>query len=245
METRNPLHPSRPISTTLHSCERDTPPPPTKSFVSYYRVSTDRQGISGLGLEAQQEAVERYIAIENGELVEAFIEIESGKRKNRPQLNAAIALCRRKKAILVIAKLDRLARNVHFVSGLMEAGIEFVACDNPHANRLMVHMLAAFAEHEREMISTRTKAALAAAKARGVRLGVTGKDRARENKAAADDFADHMAPIIDSLVIQEGIKGYEAIAQALNDLRIPSARGGHWHRQTVKNLMERLGNRWG
>ena len=141
-------------------------------FIAYHRVSTDRQGESGLGLDAQRQAVTDYLNGGDWDLVDEFVEVESGKsHKNRPQLAAAMAACKREKATLVIAKLDRLARNVHFVSGLMEAGIDFVAVDNPHANKLMVHMLAAFAEHERDMISQRTKAALAAAKARGVKLG--------------------------------------------------------------------------
>lgn len=243
MVHQSPLGTTGINSTNIYLLPKDTSAPPTKPFVAYYRVSTDRQGQSGLGLDAQQEAVERYVGIEQGNLIETFTEVESGKRKNRPQLTAAISLCRRKKAILVIAKLDRLARNVHFVSGLMESGVDFIACDNPHANRLMVHMLAAFAEHEREMISARTKDALAAAKARGVRLGVAGKDRARENKATADAFAEKMAPILDSLRIHDGLTGYEEMAQALNELRIPTARGGQWHRTTVKRLVERLERR--
>lgn len=242
MEQRTHSDTSGHTHTHIHLLPKDTSAPTTKSFVAYYRVSTDRQGQSGLGLEAQQEAVQRYVGIENGDLIETFTEIESGKRKNRPQLTAAISLCRRKKATLVIAKLDRLARNVHFVSGLMESGVDFVATDNPHANRLMVHMLAAFAEHEREMISTRTKDALAAAKARGVRLGIAGKQRARENKEAADAFAEKMAPILDSLRIHDGLTGYEEMARALNELRIPTARGGHWHRMTVKRLLLRINN---
>ena len=109
-----------------------------------------------------------FLATKPGsQLIEEFTEVESGKKKNRPELTKAIQLCKRQKATLIIAKLDRLARNVHFISGLMESRVEFVACDNPHANRLMVHMLAAFAEHEREMISQRTKEGLRAAKARG------------------------------------------------------------------------------
>jgi DNA invertase Pin-like site-specific DNA recombinase len=146
-------------------------------FVAYYRVSTDRQGRSGLGLEAQREAVMRHLASHAGELRGEFCEIESGKRTDRPQLASAIAAAKKAKATLIIAKLDRLARNVHFISGLMESGVDFVAADNPHANKLMVHLLAAFAEHEREQISQRTKDALAAAKARGARLGRNGADR--------------------------------------------------------------------
>jgi DNA invertase Pin-like site-specific DNA recombinase len=140
-------------------------------FVAYYRVSTDRQGRSGLGLDAQREAVFRHLAGHAGQLVAEFCEIESGSRSDRPQLAAAIAAAKKARATLIIAKLDRLARNVHFISGLMESGVDFVAADNPHANKLMVHMLAAFAEHEREQISQRTKDALAAAKLRGIRLG--------------------------------------------------------------------------
>src|SRR5580704_12543959 len=136
-------------------------------FVSYYRVSTAQQGASGLGLEAQREAVSRHVAGAGGVIVADFTEIESGKKSDRPQIAAALAACRLRRATLVIAKLDRLARNVHFVSSLMESGVDFVACDNPHATRLIIHILVAVAENEREMISGRTIAALAAAKARG------------------------------------------------------------------------------
>lgn len=140
------------------------------SFVAYYRVSTARQGYSGLGLDAQRLAVGRFTA-GRGELVAEFTEIESGRKADRPQLVAAIELTRKHKAILVIAKLDRLARNVAFVSNLMESRIEFIAADMPEAQRVTVHMMAAIAEHERGVISKRTKEALEAAKARGVRLG--------------------------------------------------------------------------
>ena len=139
--------------------------------VAYYRVSTEKQGRSGLGLDAQRSAVARHIAQRGGCLASEFVEVESGRKKDRPQLAAALAAARAHRAVLVIAKLDRLARNVHFVSGLMESGVEFVAADMPTVNRLTVHILAAVAEEEARMISARTKAALAAAKARGVRLG--------------------------------------------------------------------------
>jgi DNA invertase Pin-like site-specific DNA recombinase len=138
-------------------------------FVAYYRVSTTKQGESGLGLEAQREAVARHLGTS---LLAEFTEVESGKRSvNRPQLLAALDMCKRKKATLLIAKLDRLARNVHFISGLLESGVEFVAADNPHANKMTIQLLAVFGEFEREQISARTKAALAAAKARGTVLG--------------------------------------------------------------------------
>ena len=169
-------------------------------FVGYFRVSTDRQGRSGLGLEAQRDAVLRHLAGVGGRLQGEFVEIESGKRNDRPQLAAAITATKKAKATLIIAKLDRLARNVHFVSGLMESGVDFIAADNPHANKLMVHLLAAFAEHEREQISQRTKDALAAAKARGVRLGVNGTDRlAPAHHAEAIERARHLAPVLEGL----------------------------------------------
>ena len=164
-----------------------------KQFIAYFRVSTDRQGRSGLGLDAQREAVLRHLAGVGGMLRGEFIEIESGKRNDRPQLAAAISAANRAKATLIIAKLDRLARNVHFVSGLMESGVDFVAADNPHANKLMVHMLAAFAEHEREQISQRTKDALAAAKARGIRLGRNGADRLAPALSSRGDRASAAA----------------------------------------------------
>jgi DNA invertase Pin-like site-specific DNA recombinase len=141
-------------------------------WVSYLRVSTDAQGSSGLGIEAQRKAVETYLNGVSWTLAQEFIEVESGKRSNnRPQLAAALMACKKLKAKLIVAKLDRLARNVAFISKLMEAGVEFVACDFPHANKLTIHILAAVAEHERELISSRTKEALAAAKARGKKLG--------------------------------------------------------------------------
>src|SRR3954467_1869811 len=140
-----------------------------QGFVAYYRVSTDRQGQSGLGLDAQRSAVAGFVGARA--LIAEFTEVESGKRADRPQLAAALDLCRRQRAMLVIAKLDRLARNVAFIANLMESGVEFTAVDMPSANNLTLHILAAVAEHEREMISARTKAALAAAKARGMKLG--------------------------------------------------------------------------
>src|SRR5688572_7815435 len=131
------------------------------NFDAYYRVSTDRQGKSGLGLEAQQQAVRDYLNGGRWQLVAEVVEVESGKRSDRPKLQEALRLCRLHGATLVIAKLDRLARNVNFVSNLMESGVDFVAVDFPQANRLTVHILAAVAEHEAEAISARTKAALA------------------------------------------------------------------------------------
>jgi DNA invertase Pin-like site-specific DNA recombinase len=215
----------------------------TPKFIAYYRVSTDRQGRSGLGLEAQQQAVCDFLA-GRGKLIESFTEIESGRKKDRPQLAAALDTCRRYKAILVIAKLDRLARNVYFISGLMESRVEFVAVDMPQANRLTIHILAAVAEHEREMISQRTKAALRAAKIRGVKLGSSQPKkgaaiRSQMLRYKADRFTANTRPIIDGLQAQ-GITGYRAISRALNARGIQTANGRQWHPTTVKNLLKRV-----
>ncbi len=150
---------------------------PNGKFVSYLRVSTARQGISGLGLEAQRASVTGYLNGGDWTLVREVLEVESGKRNDRPALADALKLCRKHKATLVIAKLDRLARNVAFISNLMESGAEFVAVDMPQANRFVVHIMAAVAEQEAEAISKRTKAALQAAKERGKKLGGVGSRR--------------------------------------------------------------------
>src|SRR5258705_8282149 len=185
----------------------------SRQFVAYYRVSTDRQGRSGLGVDAQRAAVFRHLASQAGELIGEFCEVESGRRSDRPRLAAAIAAAKKPRATLIIAKLDRLARNVHFISGLIESGVDFVAADNPHANKLMVHLLAAFAEHEREQISQRTKDALAAAKSRGARLGRNGADRlAPTHRAEAIERAQRFAPILNELR-QGGLSARQMAAQ--------------------------------
>lgn len=218
---------------------------PQKSprFVAYYRVSTDRQGKSGLGLEAQQKAVADFLNCGQWCLVGEFTEVESGKHSDRPALAKAIETCRRQKARLVIAKLDRLSRNVAFIATLMDSGVEFVAVDNPHANKLTVHILAAVAEHEREMISERTKAALQAAKARGKRLGNPRLSEAARlgtvaGKAAADQRAVRVLPIIRELRVG-GVTSANAIAAKLNERRVPTARGGRWTHVQVSAILAR------
>lgn len=212
-----------------------------QNFVSYYRVSTEKQGRSGLGLEAQRHAVALFVA-GKGNLLHEFTEVESGQRNDRPELKAALALCRKQKAILVIARLDRLARNVAFIANLMESNVEFVAVDMPYANRLTLHILAAVAEHEREMISKRTKDALAAAKARGQRLGNPSPALARERARAvvmgnAQLFATTHAPLIREL--RTGGLTLRAIAQDLDRRNIPTARGGRWQAAQVRNILTR------
>src|SRR4051812_28811617 len=177
-------------------------------FVSYLRVSTDRQGRSGLGLEAQKKAVEDFLNGGQWKLVAEFLEVESGKRDDRPKLAEAMALCRLHNATLVIAKLDRLSRDAHFLLGLQKAGVRFVAADMPEANEMVVGIMAVVAQAERKMISQRTKAALAAAKARGQRLGkpenlrnqVAGRmqGRLRRTMIAGERAAD-LKPIIADL----------------------------------------------
>jgi len=208
-------------------------------FVSYYRVSTDRQGRSGLGLDAQREAVQKHLAAHAGKLIGEFCEVESGKRSDRPQLAAAIAAAKKTKATLIIAKLDRLARNVHFISGLMESGVEFVADDNPHANKLMVHLLAAFAEHEREQISQRTKDALAAAKARGIRLGRNGADRlAPAYRAEAMERARQLRPLLAEMK-RAGLSARK-MAEQMTARGIPTPTGAAWHAQTIIRMIDRV-----
>jgi len=201
-----------------------------KRYIAYYRVSTARQGQSGLGLEAQKVAVEGFVGA-GGQLIEQFVEIESGSRNDLPELIAALAACRRHSAVLIIAKLDRLARNVAFVSNLMESGVEFIAADNPHASKLTIHILCAVAEHEREMISERTKSALAAAKARGVRLGNPRGNTEHLASARATlqrqttQHAENVLPIIGDIQ-RSGLVSYRQIAKALNARGVSSARGG-------------------
>jgi DNA invertase Pin-like site-specific DNA recombinase len=207
-------------------------------FIAYYRVSTDRQGRSGLGLEAQRAAVGRYLAGIGGILKAEHTEVETGRRNDRPELQKALAACRKHKARLVIAKLDRLSRNVAFIATMMDSGVEFVACDNPHATRLTLHILAAVAEHEREMISARTKAALQAAKARGVRLGRNAERLAPANRTAALDHANQIKDVLAELA-GSGMSARQ-IAAELTARGIPTARGGHWHPQNVIRAMQRV-----
>jgi DNA invertase Pin-like site-specific DNA recombinase len=210
-------------------------------FVSYIRVSTTEQGDSGLGLEAQRRAVSDYLAHEACELIGEFVEVESGSRNDRAELQTAIDLCKRQKATLVIAKLDRLARNVAFISTLMESGLDFVAVDNPHANKLMIHMLAAFAEHERDQISARTKAAHAAAKARGVVLGRYGREvLSKQNHADAIERARELAPTIIELRSQR--LTVQQICEVMNRRGIETVRGKRWHPATVHALLHRVMN---
>nr|WP_294566572.1 recombinase family protein [uncultured Rhodopila sp.] len=221
---------------------------PASRFVAYYRVSTSQQGRSGLGLEAQREAVRVFIGAGSGALAEEFTEVETGKNADRPQLARALDTCRLTGAVLVIAKLDRLSRDAYFLLGLEKAGVEFVAADMPNANRLTVRLMAVIAQEEREMISARTKAALAAAKARGTKLGGnrggpnvdSAKGRAARSRAA-DDYARQVGPI--ALAAWQDAGGatgsYGRAAAILKARGIRTPRGGQWTRAAVRSLIQR------
>jgi DNA invertase Pin-like site-specific DNA recombinase len=225
-------------------------------LVAYYRVSTKRQGESGLGLAGQQSDVERYARGHGGEVIRQFVEVESGKRRDRPELAKALAFAKRAKATLVVAKLDRLARNVAFTSSLMEAGVDFVACDNPHANRLTIHILAAVAEDEARRISERTKTALAIAKKRGVMLGSSRPNhwKGRENRRRAGAKAGGMAAAdahrrtadeayADLIPMMSTWRGegrsLQQIADALNDEGYRTRRSAAWNRVQVGRVLQR------
>lgn len=220
----------------------------TGRFISYLRVSTAQQGTSGLGLEAQREAVLQYLNGGKWKLVEEVVEIESGKRNDRPALAQALRLAKKHRATLVIAKLDRLARNVHFISGLMESGVDFVAVDMPEANRFVIHILAAVAEHEAEAISKRTKAALAAAKARGKKLGgrrvsaerfaQIGAGARQAHSEKAQQGRAEILPEIHKLQASGAITLRE-IAAGLNAQGTPTPRGhGEWTATQVMRVLK-------
>lgn len=220
-------------------------------IVSYLRVSTAKQGRSGLGLEAQRESIERYAAQRAAVVLQTFTETESGKLNSRPELGRAINLAKLTGATLVIAKLDRLSRNAAFLLSLRDSGVKFIAADMPDANELTVGVMALVAQQEREAISLRTKEALAAAKARGTKLGNPNGAKAlqragRGNQAAltmiaarAHEHAARLGPVIESLAA-EGVTSLGGIAQALNSRGILAPRGGKWHRSSVRNLLDRL-----
>jgi DNA invertase Pin-like site-specific DNA recombinase len=219
------------------------------AFIAYYRVSTIKQGASGLGLEAQRKAVMDYLNGGNWTLLAEFTEVESGKKDDRPQLAAAMEQCRLTGAMLVVAKLDRLSRDVAFLANLMKGKVPFVACDNPHATPFTIHILAAVAQHEREAISARTRAALAASKALRAKEGLMplGGNRgvpapnsalgvaARNAKAVA--FAARVAPTLAALQ-QRGLS-LNQMAAELTAKGIMTAQGGTWTATAVRRALER------
>jgi DNA invertase Pin-like site-specific DNA recombinase len=218
-----------------------------RKYVSYLRVSTDKQGRSGLGLEAQRAAVTTFL---NGsELVAEYVEVESGQKNDRPQLQKALKHCEIVGATLIIAKLDRLSRDAHFLLGLQKQGTKFVAADMPEANEMVVGIMGLMAQHERKLISERTKAALAAAKARGIRLGCpNGAKHLRQlgNSAAiqavkerADDYAELLRDTVQE-ICSAGQISLSRMADELNRRSVRTARGGKWHPATAGRLVRRL-----
>lgn len=217
-------------------------------YVAYYRVSTSKQGQSGLGLEAQRSTVHSFIKANQGEIITEYVEVESGRSKTRKALLQALAHTRVTKAKLIIAKLDRLARNLSFTAALMDSGVEFIACDLPQANRFTIHVMAALAEQEAELISVRTKAALAEAKKRGVRLGnpklaqVRGSpkaaSRAWQEKVAGRSLA-YLGAVLEAK--SKGIKTLQGIADHLNQKGVFTPDGHRWHPTSIKRLLSRLG----
>jgi DNA invertase Pin-like site-specific DNA recombinase len=222
--------------------------PALKPLVGYVRVSTAQQGRTGLGIEAQREALNRFASTEGYELARVFVEVETGKGADaldrRPELAAALSEARKLKCPVTVAKLDRLSRDVHFISGLMAHRVPFLVVElGADVDPFILHLFAALAEKERSMISTRTQAALAAAKARGVRLGGPKLDEARKVAVAsieanADRHAANVLPIIRDIQ-KAGAGTLRAVAEALNARGISTARGGRWHAMTVSNVLER------
>jgi DNA invertase Pin-like site-specific DNA recombinase len=227
------------------------PSKPTK-LVSYIRVSTKGQEQSGLGLEAQQELVDRYRSGLGGSVVVAeYRETESGKRTDRPELAKALAHAKRVKGTLVIAKLDRLARNVHFISGLMETGVPFVAADSPNDDKFMLHLKASFAEEEARKISERTRAALAALKARGVKLGsardgahkMTGGANPEASKRAGEVATENKIAAYSEIhmnvkELRESGLSLQQIADKLNSEELTTRRGKPWNRMQVSRVLD-------
>lgn len=220
--------------------------PPKSKFVSYYRVSTAKQGRSGLGLEAQKSAVEAFLRQNSGIELASFIEVESGKVNRRPQLEAALLRCRQTGATLLVAKLDRLSRNGAFLYSLSESGVKFSALDIPDCNSLTLGVMIAMAQHERETISKRTRDALAARRARGLPLG-TPRDLsayqrraalkgADTNSAKARERAELIKPAIEA-AREAGHTSLHAIAAHLNSKSITTPRGRQWTATAVRNTL--------
>ena len=214
----------------------------TTKYITYLRVSTDKQGLTGYGMDAQRAAISNYLR--GAEPIQEYIEVESGKNDARPELLRAIEHCKKAKATLIIAKLDRLSRKMSFVANLLDSSVDFVACDNPHANRLTIHILAAIAEHEREMISKRTKDALAAAKAKGVVLGGNrgGTIHAAQRRAAEIKQADALKFSIElypkvKMALDTG-KTKTAAADLLNRQGLSTAKGHLWCPKAVSRVIQ-------
>lgn len=213
-------------------------------LISYLRVSTQRQGVSGLGLAAQQQAIDAYTSRVGGEVVATYTDVESGKRNDRVQLESAIKRCRLTGSTLLIAKLDRLSRNKAFLFKLMESKIKFICADMPEANELTISFMALIADHEGKVISERTKAALQAAKARGVKLGntanLTNRDTTAANKTRLDKSYKRngeLLEVIDAMTAEYGELSLRTMAEKLNDAGYTTARGKRWQANSVRRVI--------
>ncbi|WP_256807491.1 recombinase family protein [Bradyrhizobium sp. Bra64] len=205
-------------------------------FIAYFRVSTERQGKSGLGLAAQRRKIADFVA-GAGTLIAEFCDIQSGKDDSRTELQKAIQLAKRENAKIVIARLDRFSRRVSFIASILEQGIGLVCAEMPNATDFQLHIFAALAQEERRLISERTKAALAEAKRRGKILGLNGRNLAAKNRKAADEFASQLRQKLDADLLR---RPYSEIARHLNDAGITTATGRKFYPQTVKNYVRRL-----
>jgi len=216
-----------------------------RKFTVYLRVSTSRQGESGLGLEAQRSAVVNYVgSLKSGaEIVKEFVEVESGRKADRPVLAEAIRFCRESGSLLCVAKLDRLSRDLHFITTLQKSKVDFVAADNPHATPFLIHILVAVAEHERNMISTRTKAALDAARRRGVKFGNPRYEEAipkavKAWKQLAEDRNAELRRLVTETMAKTGLTKLADIAQALNLRGVKTNRGCQFTPTHIHRLLK-------
>jgi len=228
-------------------------------FVSYFRVSTAGQGMQGLGMDAQRKAVENYLNGGDWALLASFEEVESGKKDDRPELEKAIALCKSTGATLLIAKLDRLSRDAHFLLGLEKVGVDFVACDMPHANKMTVGIMAVMAQHEREVISARTKAGLAIIKdkialgetyisktsgkpvtALGNPMGMSPERAAKGRQKRSEKAAAKAAKVAPTIkVLKDAGHTLQQVADRLNEMGVPTSRGAQWTPMAVKRVLDR------
>ena len=206
-------------------------------YVVYYRVSTERQGRSGLGLDAQRAMVEAFLQPCDS-VIDEFTEIQSGKKDDRVKLWQAINLVKKTRSKLLIPKLDRFSRKVSFISGIIDQGVELVVCEHPNVNTFFLHLLACFAEEERRQISERTKAALRAAKNRGTVLGRNAHQLAVTRRENRRKFAVENADVLNTAIARAG--SISAAARWLNDNNVPTATGARWYPQTVKNYLEKI-----
>lgn len=215
-----------------------------KRYIGYYRVSTDKQGLDGNGMTSQREIVRRFVDGQKGAVEQEFSEVESGRKtdEERPQLAAALEYAKRNKATVIIAKLDRLARNAEFLLSLQNSGVDFVCCDCPNADKFTVGILALVAQRERELIGERTRLGLAAAKAKGVKLGTPNPAKAVAamvvaNKTAKAEFAAKVFPIIQEIK-SAGVSTLRGICECLNRRGISTRNGKGWYPATVRNVLK-------